>query len=120
MQHFLNNYRFFSSLNSGIVQTLTLRTLLSPIATVLGASYRVKVRIYRACVQSVLIYGTETWAMKADDLKSLERTKRMMVRWMCSVSLKDKKRRVDLCNLPIIELFGQRKLKHLHPALESI
>ena len=36
-----------------------------------------------ACVQSVLIYGTETWAMKADDLRSLERTEHMMVRWMC-------------------------------------
>ena len=34
---------------------------------------------YSACVQSVLIYGTETWAMKADDLRSLERTERMMV-----------------------------------------
>ena len=28
--------------------------------------------------------------MKADDLKSLERTERMMVRWMCGVSLKDR------------------------------
>ena len=53
---------------------------LSPILTVRGASYRVKGRIYSACVQSVLIYGTETWAMKADDLKSLERTEHMMVR----------------------------------------
>ena len=53
---------------------------LSPILTVRGASYCVKGRIYSACVQSVLIYGTETWAMKADDLKSLERTKRKMVR----------------------------------------
>ena len=44
-----------------------------------GASYRVKGRIYSACVQSVLIYGTETWAMKADDLKSLERTEHMMM-----------------------------------------
>ena len=41
---------------------------LSPILTVRGASY-IKGRIYSACVQSVLIYGTETWAMKADDLK---------------------------------------------------
>ena len=40
---------------------------LSPILTVRGASYRIKGRIYSACVQSVLIYGTETWAMKADD-----------------------------------------------------
>ena len=36
----------------------------------------IKGRIYSACVQSVLIYGTETWAMKADDLRSLERTER--------------------------------------------
>ena len=72
---------------------------LSPILTVRGASYRIKGRIYSACVQSVLIYGTETWALKADDLRSLERTERMMVRWMCGVSLKDRKRSEDLCNL---------------------
>ena len=72
---------------------------LSPILTVRGASYRIKGRIYSACVQSVLIYGTETWAMKADDLRSLERTERMMVRWMCGVSLKDKRCSEDLCNL---------------------
>jgi hypothetical protein len=72
---------------------------LSPILTVRGASYRIKGRIYSACVQSVLIYGTETWAMKADDLRSLERTERMMVRWMCGVSLKDRKHSEDLCNL---------------------
>ena len=72
---------------------------LSPILTVRGASYRIKGRIYSACVQSVLIYGTETWAMKADDLRSLERTERMMVRWMCGVSLKDRKRSEDLCIL---------------------
>ena len=33
--------------------------------------------------------------MKADDLRSLERTERMMVRWMCGVSLKDRKRSED-------------------------
>ena len=47
---------------------------LSPILTVRGASYRIKGRIYSACVQSVLIYGTETWALKVDDLRILERT----------------------------------------------
>ena len=34
--------------------------------------YHVKGKIYRACVQSVLTYGTETWAMKAENLHSLE------------------------------------------------
>ena len=37
--------------------------------------------------------------MKADDLRSLERTERMMVRSMCGVSLKDRRRSEDLCNL---------------------
>ena len=47
---------------------------LSLILTVRGASYRIKGRIYSACVQSVLIYGTETWAMKADDLMHFIKT----------------------------------------------
>ena len=55
--------------------------------------------MYKACVQSALTYGTETWAMKKANLQSLERTERMMVRWMCGVSLKDRKRSVDLCSL---------------------
>ena len=37
---------------------------LSPILTARGASYRIKGKLYKACVQSALTYGTETWAMK--------------------------------------------------------
>ena len=51
-----------------------------------------KGKIFKACVQSVLTYGTETWAMKAENLYSLERAERIMVRWMCGVFLKDRKR----------------------------
>ena len=68
---------------------------LSPILTARGASHRMKGKIFRACVQSVLIYGTETWAMKAENLRSLERTERIMVRWMCGVSLKDREQSED-------------------------
>ena len=39
----------------------------------------------------MLTYGTETWAMKSENLHSLERAERMMVRWLCGVSLKDRK-----------------------------
>ena len=46
---------------------------LSPILTARGPSYHIKGKIFRACVQSVLTYGTETWAMKAENLQSLER-----------------------------------------------
>ena len=69
---------------------------LSSILTAPGASYRIKEKIYKACAQSVLTYGTETWAMEKANLQSLERMERMMVRWMCGVSLKDRKCSVDL------------------------
>ena len=78
-----------------------------------------------------MIYGTETWAMKADDLRSLERTECMMVRWMCGVSLKDRKRSQDLCNLLSINCnadvvrrgrlkwFGHLERKSVHDLVSS-
>ena len=63
---------------------------LSPILTACGASHHAKGEIFRALVQSVLTYGTETWAIKAENLQSLGRAECMMVRWMCGVSLKDR------------------------------
>ena len=72
---------------------------LSPILTAHGASYHMKGKIFRSCVQSVLTYGTETWAMKAENLQSLGRAEHIMVRWMCGVSLKDKKRSEVLYSL---------------------
>ena len=55
-----------------------------------------KGKIYRACVQSVMVYGSETWALKASETQQLVRTERMMVRWMCGVSLRDKKTSLEL------------------------
>ena len=72
---------------------------LSPILTACGASYHMKGKIFRVCVQSVLTYGTETWAMKAENLHSQERAEHMIVRWMCGVSLKDRKRSEVLYSL---------------------
>ena len=68
------------------------------ILTARGASYHMKGKILRACVQSVLTYGTDTWAMKAENLQNLGRAERMMVRWMCGVTLKDRKQSEVLYN----------------------
>jgi len=38
----------------------------------------------------VCLYTVETWTMKVDDMQRLERTERMMVRWMCGVTLNNK------------------------------
>ena len=48
--------------------------------TARGVSYRIKGKILKACVQSVLKYETETWVMKKANLQSLERKKKLMVR----------------------------------------
>src|SRR5437867_1216289 len=59
--------------------------------TARGASLRVKGKIYRACVQRVLVYGSETWPMKVNDMQRLVRTETSMVRWMSGVTLKDRR-----------------------------
>jgi hypothetical protein len=74
---------------------------LSPILTLRGMSLKMKGKIYRACVQSVLVYGSETWALKVSDTQQLERTERMMVRWMCGVSLKDR-----ICSQKLLDRLG--------------
>jgi hypothetical protein len=30
--------------------------------------------------------GSETWPMKVEDMQRLERTEKMMIRWMCGVT----------------------------------
>jgi len=38
-----------------------------------GASLRLKGKIYKACVQGILVYGSDTGAMKVKNMKRLER-----------------------------------------------
>ena len=49
------------------------------------------------------MYGSETWAMKAEDMQRLESTERMMIRWMCGVKLSDQKPSAELLNQLDIE-----------------
>jgi len=64
---------------------------LAPLLTLRGLSLKLKGKLYGTCVQSVLMYGSETWALKVGNMQRLESTERMMVRWMCGVKLKDRK-----------------------------
>ena len=53
------------------------------------ASLRMKGIVYKACVRSMLMYGAETWAMKAGVFQRLRATERRMLRMICRVTLKD-------------------------------
>ena len=52
---------------------------LAPFLTEKDVSLKLKGKIFDACVQRVLIYGSETWAMKAEDPIRLGRAERIMV-----------------------------------------
>jgi hypothetical protein len=76
---------------------------LLPILTARRASLNLKGKVYLTCVQSVMVYGSEMWAMKAEDMQRVERTERMMIRWMCGVRLSDKKASAELLSRLEIE-----------------
>src|SRR3989441_9981195 len=69
---------------------------LKMLLTARGASLRAKGNIYRAYVQRVLVYGSETWAMKKVDLQRLLRTENNTVRWMSGVTLKNRRMSLEL------------------------
>ena len=76
---------------------------LSPILTARRASLKLKGKVYRTCVLSVMLYDSETLAMKAEDMQRLERTERTMIRRMCSAKLNDRMASAELLSRLDIE-----------------
>ena len=46
--------------------------------------------MYKACVRSAMVYGSEMWNVKGIEAGILQRTERAMVRRMCGVNLADR------------------------------
>ena len=61
-----------------------------PILTCCGLSLKSRGYAYNACVCSVLLYATKTWAATQEDVSLLNRNDMMMIRWICSMKLRDK------------------------------
>jgi hypothetical protein len=61
-----------------------------------GIPLRQKGRVYRSCVQSVMVYASETWAVRVEEEQRMERNENVMLRWMCGVTLRDKVSTVEL------------------------
>ena len=60
---------------------------LMPILTMRETALKVKGKIYQACVQCVMRYGSETWVMKVEDTQKLKRTEASMSADGCVASL---------------------------------
>ena len=62
-------------------------------------SLRMKGMVYRSCVRSAMLYGSEIWCLRETEMVILRRTERAMVRSMCGVKLVDRKKMEDLMEL---------------------
>jgi len=62
-------------------------------------SLKLKGKIYRSCVRSVILYGNETWYLGGKELAILRRTEGAMVRAMCEMKLMDRKNTDELTDI---------------------
>ena len=61
-----------------------------------GISLKQKDRVHRSCVQSVMVYASETWAVRVEEEQRMKRNENVMLRQMCGVTLRDKAPTVEL------------------------
>ena len=57
---------------------------------------KLKGAVYKSYVRPAILHESEAWCLKESDMGILHRTERSMVRAMCGVQLKDRKRSTDL------------------------
>ena len=61
-------------------------------------SVKMKGMVYRSCVRSAMLYGSETWCLRENGMIIL-RTERAMARSMCGVKLVDGENTKDLMKM---------------------
>ena len=51
-------------------------------------SLRSKGIIYTTCIRPAMLYGSEIWPTKVEDIRKIQRSEMRMLRWMAGMSLK--------------------------------
>ena len=94
---------------------------LLPILTNRGISLANRGKVFNACVRTVLLYGSETWALSTEDLGRIKRCDHAMIRWLCNVKIEQKHTTDDLRKRiyvhPIEDVLRWNRLRlsgHLH------
>ena len=95
--HRLNNWGLFCKycikvVHRGVSSTFMVRVLHIRLN-------RQKGMVYRSCVRSAMLCGSETWCLRENEMAILRRTERAMVREMCGAKLMEKKRTEDLMEM---------------------
>ena len=63
-----------------------------------GKKFPLKIKgiVYKSCVKSAILHGSETWSLGQNEIGILQGTERAIVRNMCGMKLMDKKSTKDL------------------------
>ena len=69
-------------------------------------SIRMKGQVYTECISSCLLYGCESWTMRAELESNMESTEMRMIRWMCRVSQREKQPSTELRRRLGVEAIG--------------
>ena len=69
---------------------------LMPFLTSKAPPLRMKGQVCSACARSGMTYGSETWALRVEHEEKLNRAEMRMIRWMCGVSLRERKTSAEL------------------------
>ena len=56
-----------------------------------GMSLKSKGIIYTTCIRPAMLYSSETWPTKTEDIRKIQRNEMRMLRWMAGVSLSESK-----------------------------
>ena len=60
---------------------------------------KMKKRIYQSCVRSAILYGSERWCLRENEMALLRRTQKAMMIAMCGVKMIKKRRSQELTSL---------------------
>jgi len=63
---------------------------LVPLLTNKDVSLILRGRLYSSYARSSVLYGSETWPVRKENVVALQRAEMRMVRWMCGIKLKDR------------------------------
>ena len=79
-------------------------------------SVKMKGKLYKTSVRTAMVYGAETWAMRKVEEGVLLRAERAMVRMMCGVKLRNRKKTSELMSMlemseDIVTLVGQSRMR---------
>ena len=83
----------------GTIQEDLAEDLMVPFLTSRAPPLEMKGRVYASCVRSSMTYGSETRSLLVDVGLKFERAEMQMIRWMCGISLKDRRTNEELRRL---------------------